>query len=59
MTSNYGNILSIVKNKIVDITMHLVSETGDESLNWRIKQFEKPYDEMFAGDLVINVSLYF
>ena len=39
--------------------MHLVSETGDESLNWRIKQFEKPYDEMFAGDLVINVSLHF
>jgi hypothetical protein len=59
MTSNYGNILSIVKNKIVDITMLFVSETGDESLNWRINQFEKPYDEMFAGDLVINVSLHF
>ena len=59
MTSNYGNILSIVKNKIVDITMHFISETGDEALNWRIKQFVPPYNEMFAGDLVINVSLYF
>jgi hypothetical protein len=59
MTSNYGNILSIVKNKIVDITMHFVSETGGESLNWRINQFEKPYDEMFAGDLVGNISLHF
>jgi len=59
MTSNYGNILSIVKNKIVDITMHFVTETGGECLNWRINQFEKPYDEMFAGDLIINVSLHF
>jgi hypothetical protein len=59
MTSNYGNILSIVKNKIVDITMHFVSETGGESLNWRINQFENPYHEMFAGDLVIKVSLHF
>lgn len=59
MTSNYGNILSIVKNKIVDITMHLVTESGDVSFNWRINQFEKPYDEMFFGDLVANISLHF
>ena len=59
MTSNYGTILSIVKNKIVNKTMHFVPENGEETLNWRINQFEKPYDEMFFGDLVANISLHF
>ena len=59
MTSNYGNILSIIKNHIVDTNMRFVSESVETSLNWKIKQFEKPYDEMFAGDLVANISLHF
>jgi muramidase (phage lysozyme) len=59
MTSNYGNILSIIKTHIVDTNMHFVSESVETTLNWRINQFEKPYDEMFAGDLVANMSLHF
>ena len=59
MTSNYGNIHSIVKNHIIDTNMHFVSETGNTIITWKINQFEKPYDEMFAGDLVANISLHF
>ena len=59
MTTSYGNILSIVKSRIVATNIHFVSETSDTIFNWRIKQFEKPYDEMFAGDLVANISLHF
>ena len=58
MTSNYGNVLSIVKNCIIDTNIHFVSEINgkDTILQWKIKQFEAPYNEMFAGDLVANVS---
>jgi len=59
ITSNYGNILSIVKNHITDKNMHCVSETGETIIAWKINKFEKPYDEMFAGELVANVSLHF
>ena len=58
MTSNYGNVLSIVKNCIIDTNIHFVSEINskDTILQWRIKQFEEPYNQMFAGDLVANVT---
>ena len=63
MTSNYGNILSIVKNHLINTNIHFVSEINGENVdtifNWKIKQFEKPYDEMFSGDLVANISLHF
>ena len=59
MTSNYGNILSIIKNYIINSNMHFVSETVENTFNWKIKQFEEPYDKMFAGDLVANISLHF
>jgi hypothetical protein len=59
MTSNYGNILNKIKNLIIESNMHFVSGSVDTIIVWKINQFEKPYDEMFAGDLVINVSLHF
>jgi hypothetical protein len=59
MTSNYGNILNKIKNLIIESNMHFVSGSVETIIVWKINQFEKPYDEMFAGDLVINVSLYF
>jgi hypothetical protein len=59
MTSNYGNILSIVKNYITDTTFHSLSEVNgqDMIINWKLKQFEEPYNELFSGDLVANISL--
>ena len=58
MTSNYGNILYIIKNYIIDTNIHFVSEINgkDTILQWKINHFEAPYNEMFAGDLVANVT---
>ena len=58
ITSNYGNILFIVKNCIIDTNIHFVSEIAEEDsiLNWKIQKFEEPYNEMFSGDLVANIS---
>ena len=59
MTSNYGNILYIIKNLIIESSMHFVSGSVDTIIAWKINQFEKPYDEMFADNLVANISLHF
>ena len=63
MTSNYGNILSTIKTHIINTNIHLVSEINSESIdinfNWKIKQFEEPYNKMFSGDLLANISLHF
>ena len=60
MTTNYGNILSIVKNCIINTNIHFVSKIEykevDTIINWKTKQFEEPYNEMFSGDLVANIS---
>jgi hypothetical protein len=58
MTTNYGNILSIIKNYIINANIHFISKLdGNEAIsNWKMNQFEKPYNEMFSGDLVANVS---
>jgi hypothetical protein len=58
MTTNYGNILSIIKNYIINANIHFISKIdGNDTIsNWKIKQFEEPYNEMFSGDLVANVS---
>jgi hypothetical protein len=63
ITSNYGNVLSIIKNLILDTNMHVVTEIDGKSLdtiiNWKVIQFDPPYDEMFSGNLVANVSSNF
>jgi len=59
MTSNYGNILYIIKNLIIESNKHFVSGSVDTNIAWKIHKFEKPYDEMFAADLVTNISIYF
>ena len=58
MTTNYGNILSIIKNYIINANIHFISKIdGNDTIsNWKIKQFDEPYNEMFSGDLVANVS---
>jgi hypothetical protein len=58
MTSNYGNILSIIKNHIVDTNMHFVSESVETSLNWKIKQFEKPIISTSVHDKEDEVLQY-
>jgi len=58
MTTNYGNILSIIKNYIINANIHFISKIdGNDTIsNWKIKQLEEPYNEMFSDDLVANVS---
>jgi hypothetical protein len=58
MTTNYGNILSIIKNYIINANIYLISKLdGNDSIsNWKMNQFEEPYNQMFSGDLVANVS---
>jgi len=58
MTTNYGNILSIIKNYIINAHIHFISKLdGNDSIsNWKMNQFDEPYNEMFSGDLVANVS---
>ena len=58
MTTNYGNILSIIKNYIINANIHFLSKLdGNEAIsNWKMKQFDEPYNEMFSGDLVANIS---
>jgi hypothetical protein len=60
MTTNYGNILSIIKNYIINANIHFISKIdGNDTIsNWEIKQFEEPYNEMFSDNLVANVSLH-
>ena len=63
MVSNYGNITSIIKNHIIDTNMHFVREIEGEMVDtvvsWKILQIEEPYNLMFSGDLVANISLHF
>ena len=58
MTTNYGNVLSIIKNYIINANIHFISKLdGNDSIsNWKMKQFEEPYNQMFSGDLVANIS---
>jgi len=58
MTTNYGNVLSIIKNYIINANIHFISKLdGNESItNWKMNQFEEPYNQMFSGDLVANIS---
>jgi len=58
MTTNYGNILSIIKNYIINANIHFISKLdGNDSIsNWKMNQFEEPYNQMFSGDLVASVS---
>ena len=58
MTTNYGNILSIIKNHIINANIHFISKLdGNDGIsNWKMKQFDEPYNEMFSGDLVANIS---
>ena len=59
ITTNNGNIESLIKDYILKTNIHFISEINDKSIdkivNWRIKKFEEPYDKMFSGDLVANV----
>jgi len=63
MFSNYGNIISVIKNHIIDTNMHFVREIEGEMVDtvvsWKIIQIEEPYNLMFSGDLVANISLHF
>jgi len=58
MTTNYGNILSIIQNYIINANIHFISKLdGNDSIsNWKMNQFEEPYNQMFSGDLVANIS---
>ena len=58
MTTNYGNILSIIKNYIINAHIHFISKLdGNDSIsNWKMNQFDEPYNQMFSGDLVANIS---
>ena len=58
MTTNYGNVLSIIKNYIINANIHFISKLdGNDSIsNWKMNQFEEPYNQMFSGDLVANIS---
>jgi hypothetical protein len=58
MTTNYGNILSIIKNYIINANIHFISKLdGNNSIsNWKMNQIDEPYNEMFSGDLVANIS---
>ena len=60
MTTNYGNIISIIKNYIINANIRFMSKIdGNDTIsNWKIKKFEEPYNEMFSDDLVANVSSY-
>jgi hypothetical protein len=60
MTTNYGNIISIIKNYIINANIRFMSKIdGNDTIsNWKIKKFEEPYNEMFSDDLVTNVSSY-
>jgi len=60
MTTNYGNIISIIKNYIINANIRFMSKIdGNDTIsNWKIKNFEEPYNEMFSDDLVASVSSY-
>ena len=58
MTTNYGNILSIIKNYIINANIHFISKLHGNDIisNWKMNQIDEPYNEMFSGDLVANLS---